>query len=188
MRIEPTSIDGCYVITPRVLKDERGSFVKTFSRDVFNDYGLVTEFAEEFYSLSHKGVLRGMHFQLPPHDHYKIAYCLSGKVLDAIVDLREGASTYGKAETIELDSDEGKVLYMVPGIAHGFYTLTDEVIMQYKVTSAYSSAHDVGIRWDSAGIPWPDSSPIISKRDQSFPSLSDFKTPFVYNRQSEKGI
>ncbi len=102
MRVEQTSIPGCYQLFPLVNKDNRGSFVKSFHKDVFAKHGLVTEFAEEYYSISHKGVLRGMHFQTPPHEHFKVLYCLAGKVLDAIVDLRVGSPAYQKSETIEL--------------------------------------------------------------------------------------
>jgi dTDP-4-dehydrorhamnose 3,5-epimerase len=180
MRVEQTFIPGCYQLFPLVNKDNRGSFVKNFHKGVFAKHGLITEFAEEFYSVSHKGVLRGMHFQTPPHEHFKVVYCLAGKVLDAIVDLRVGSPAYQKSETFELSAGLGNMLYIAPGVAHGFYALTDEVIMQYKVTTVYTPEHDGGIRWDSAGIPWPDSVPIISDRDCDFPSLANFDSPFHF--------
>lgn len=180
MRIERTGIPGCYQLFPLVSKDNRGSFVKTFRRDVFESHGLITEFAEEYYSISRKGVLRGMHFQTPPHDHFKVVYCLAGKVLDAIVDLRVGSPTYLQSETLELNAELGNMLYIAPGMAHGFYTLTDEAIMQYKVTTVYAPEHDGGIRWDSTGIEWPDAAPILSVRDCGFPALDDFKSPFLF--------
>ena len=180
MRVEHTAIPGCYQLFPPVHKDNRGSFVKTFRKDVFASHGLVTEFAEEYYSISRKGVLRGMHFQTPPHDHFKLVYCLTGRVLDAIVDLRVGSPTYRQSETIELSAELGNMLYIAPGMAHGFYALTDEVVMQYKVTTVYAPEHDGGIRWDSAGIAWPGSDPILSVRDCSFPSLAEFQSPFRY--------
>lgn len=180
MRIEQTSISGCYQLFPLVNNDNRGSFVKTFHKDVFAKHGLITEFAEEYYSVSYKGVLRGLHFQTPPHAHFKLVYCLAGKVQDAIVDLRVGSPTYKKSATFELSSGLGNILYIAPGIAHGFYALTDEVIMQYKVTTVYAPEHDNGIRWDSAGISWPSSTPIISDRDSRFSSLVDFHSPFRF--------
>jgi dTDP-4-dehydrorhamnose 3,5-epimerase len=180
MRVEQTSIPGCYQLFPQVREDNRGCFVKIFHKEVFATHGLVTEFAEEYYSVSHKGVLRGMHFQTPPHDHFKLVYCLAGKVLDVIVDLRVGSPTFGKHPNFELDAGLGNMLYIAPGIAHGFYALTDNAIMQYKVTTVYAPEHDGGIRWDSAGIDWPNSAPIVSDRDRGFPALAEFKSPFRF--------
>lgn len=181
MRVEQTFILGCYQIFPEVKKDNRGNFVKTFHKGIFEKYGLVTEFAEEYYSVSHKGVLRGMHFQTPPHEHFKLVYCLAGTVLDAIVDLREGSPTYKKFATFELSAEQGNLLYIAPGIAHGFYALTDDAIMQYKVSTVYAPEHDGGIRWNSTGVDWPNSAPIISDRDCTFPSIADFQSPFRFN-------
>lgn len=180
MRVEQTAIPGCYQLFPLVNTDNRGRFVKTFHKDVFAKHGLVTEFAEEYYSISHRGVLRGMHFQTPPHDHFKLVYCLKGRVLDAIIDLRVGSPTYQQFESFELSAEQGNMLYIAPGIAHGFYTLTDEAIMQYKVTTVYTPQHDEGIRWDSAGIAWPDAAPILSARDCGFPALAEFQSPFRF--------
>jgi dTDP-4-dehydrorhamnose 3,5-epimerase len=178
MRVDQIAIQGCFQIFPNIRKDSRGKFVKTFHKDEFEKYGLVTEFSEEYYSVSHKGTLRGMHFQTPPHDHFKIVYCLAGTVMDAILDLRVGSPTYQQSATFELSAKLGNMLYIAPGVAHGFYALTDEVIMLYKVTSLYAPDFDRGIRWDSAGISWPTLAPIISERDSSFPALNDFDSPF----------
>jgi len=180
MRVEKTIIPGCYQLFPQIRTDARGRFVKTFQKDVFAEHGLITEFAEEYYSVSHKGVLRGLHFQTPPHEHYKLVYCLDGRVLDAIVDLRAGSPTYKQAATIELSAESGNMLYIAPGVAHGFYALSDDVVMQYKVTSMYAANNDAGIRWDSAGINWPASVPLVSERDANFPRLAEFESPFVY--------
>jgi len=179
MRVEETAIPGCYQIFPQVRKDARGAFVKTFHKEVFAEHGLVTEFAEEYYSISRKGVLRGMHFQTPPHDHFKLVYCLAGEVLDGIVDLRVGSPTYKQSATFELSSDLGNMLYIASGIAHGFYSLTDHTIMQYKVTTEYAPEHEGGIKWNSSGINWPDTSPIISDRDQVLPALDEFDSSLV---------
>lgn len=180
MRVEEMNIPGCYQLFPQVRTDARGRFLKTFHKDVYAEHGLVTGFAEEYYSVSHKGVLRGMHFQTPPHAHFKLVYCLSGSVLDAIVDLRAGSPTYRQATTIELSVEAGNMLYIPPGMAHGFYALTDDAVMQYKVTTVYAPHNDAGIRWDSAGIDWPDTQPLVSERDAGFPRLEDYDSPFVY--------
>ena len=180
MRIDQTPIPGCYQIFPDIKKDARGTFVKTVHKEIFLEHGLVIEFAEEYYSISHKGVLRGMHFQTPPHDHFKLVYCLAGKVFDAIIDLRAGSPTYNQSATFELSAETGNLLYIAPGIAHGFYALTDNSIMQYKVTTVYAPQHDGGIKWDTTDVNWPDDVPIISPRDDAFPSLNDFETPFKF--------
>lgn len=182
MRVEETPIPGCYQIVPQVRRDGRGSFVKTFHKGVFQNHGLVTEFAEEYYSVSHKGVLRGMHFQTPPHEHFKIVYCLAGSVLDVIVDLRVGSPQYGNVATFDLSAEQGNMVYIAPGVAHGFYALTNNAIMQYKVTTVYAPEHDGGIRWDSIELAWPDSAPTISDRDRGFPALADFDSPFRFRR------
>lgn len=180
MKIIPTSIDGCYEILPRIMEDTRGRFVKTYHRDLFTANGLATNFVEQYYSVSRKGVLRGLHFQVPPHDHAKLVYCLTGRVLDAIVDLRVGSATFGKFELVELEAKKANMLYIAAGMAHGFYALEDNTIMQYHVTSVYAPQFDAGIRWDSAGIQWPDMVPILSERDAKFVPLADFASPFTF--------
>lgn len=185
MKIVPTSIDGCFEIFPRVMEDARGRFVKTYHRDLFAGHGLATNFAEQYYSVSHKGVLRGLHFQIPPHDHAKLVYCLTGKVLDAIVDLRVGSPTFGKFELLELGAAKTNMIYIAPGMAHGFYALEDNTIMQYHVTSVYAPSFDAGIRWNSAGIPWPDAAPVLSDRDAKLAPLADFVSPFVFESASK---
>lgn len=180
MRIERTAMSGCFQIFPDLRKDARGHFVKTFHEEVFSEHGLVTEFAEEYYSVSHKGVLRGLHFQTPPHHHIKLIYCLAGTVMDAIVDLRVGSPTFKQSLCVELSAATGNMLYIAAGFAHGFYALVDDTIMQYKVTSAYAPENDAGIRWDTAGVNWPDPAPLIAARDAGFPSLNEFESPFRF--------
>ena len=169
---------GCLKILPIVREDRRGVFVKTFHVDAFRELGLPTVFAEAYFSVSHRNVLRGLHFQTPPMDHEKIVYCTEGEVLDAVVDLRRSSPTYGQHIVIPLRASEGTMLYIPRGMAHGFLTLSDEAVMMYKVTSVYAPACDAGIRWDTAGIDWGVSSPLLSERDQGFVSLADFSSPF----------
>jgi dTDP-4-dehydrorhamnose 3,5-epimerase len=182
MRIEAGSIAGCFEILPEISNDRRGRFVKTFHRDLFEKHGLRTDFAEEYYSVSNKGVIRGLHFQTPPHEHAKLVYCVTGRVFDAIVDLRVGSPTFGQFATFELSAEKGNLIYIPHGMAHGFYALTENVTMMYKVTSVYSPQHDGGIRWNSVGIPWPASSPVLSDRDMRFFDLSEFKSPFNFDQ------
>lgn len=174
-----TPLMGCLEIRPRVSEDTRGRFVKTFHQPAFQEFGLDVQWAEEYYSVSHRGVLRGLHFQLPPHDHEKLVYCVFGEVLDAAVDLRLGSPTYGQHVTFRLDAQQATMIYLPRGLAHGFFTLSEKAILMYKVSSVYSPQHDAGIRWDTAGIQWPVDTPVLSDRDQNFPALKNFSSPFT---------
>lgn len=179
MELINTPISGCYKIKFDVLKDNRGEFVKTFHQPDFESLSLRTDWKEEYYSLSHKNVLRGMHFQTPPADHVKYVCCVTGEVLDVVVDLRKGSPTYGQCYSTVLSPQRGEGLYLPPGIAHGFLSLTDESVMHYKVTSVYSPENDAGVLWSSLSFKWPTNTPIVSERDQNFPIITDFDTPFL---------
>ncbi len=175
-----TPIHGCWELRYRRFEDDRGCFVKTFHRDAFAAAGLETDFAEEYYSVSRRGVLRGLHFQTPPMDHAKLVYATAGAVLDVVLDLRVGSPTYGHHHMLELSAAASNALYVPKGLGHGFYVREGEAVLVYKVTSIHSSEHDQGIRWDSAGIPWPDRAPILSERDRGLPGLLEFNSPFRY--------
>lgn len=178
MEFLPTILEGCYEVQPRVFADDRGTFVKTFHEEMFAKKGLANVFKEQFYSVSRKGVLRGMHFQTPPMDHAKLVTCLRGEVMDVVVDLRKGSSTFRNHAVFYLSSVKGNMVYIPTGMAHGFYTLSDDAILLYNTTTMHSPTNDAGIRWDSAGIAWPVTTPILSPRDAAFPALSDFLSPF----------
>ena len=178
--LRPSKLVGCYELQPKVFEDARGRFVKVFHEQAFAAQGLETGFAEEYYSVSHKNVLRGMHFQLPPMDHVKMVYCVEGEVLDAVVDLRVGSPTYGCFDLFELSAAKANSLYIPKGLAHGFCVRSALAIMVYKVSTVYSPAHDAGVLWDSMEIPWPISEPVMSARDATFPRLNEFVSPFSY--------
>ena len=178
MEIVELDIGGCFLIKPRILNDDRGYFVKTMNKEVFDKYGLDSNFTEEYYSLSKKNVLRGLHFQKPPADHTKLVYCIEGEVLDAFVDLRKESPTFMNHQTLLLDSETKYVLYLSPGIAHGFYTLSDEAVMVYKTSTCYDPERDDGVLWNSCGIDWGVKKPIVSLRDELFQKLDDYRTPF----------
>ena len=182
MKLIETKLSGCYLIQPKVFQDERGSFVKTFHQEIFSEYKLETNFVEEYYSISNQNVLRGLHFQLPPHDHTKLVYCLFGQVIDVVVDLRVGSPTYGKYETFELNQENAYAAYISPGFAHGFCVISEIAIMVYNLSTVYAPNHDTGIRWDSVGISWPITNPIVSGRDREFLEFSKFESPFVYQK------
>lgn len=173
-----TKLKGCFKLSPTIHNDIRGSFIKTFHEDIFQKYELPLVYKEEYYSISHKGVLRGLHFQVPPADQEKIVYCPFGEVIDVVVDLRKNSHTYGQYEIFRLTPENGNMLYIPKGMAHGFYVLSDLAVMMYKATSKYLAAYDSGILWNSVKIPWPDINPIMSNRDRSFLKFSEFTSPF----------
>ena len=181
MNVQETEIPGCFEIIPNILKDGRGCFIKTFHQQLFEQHGLETDWREEYYSTSRKGVLRGLHFQLPPHDHEKLVYCTSGAVIDVVIDLRTGSPMYGRHALFQLDATAARIIYIPKGCAHGFYVVSDTAIMMYKVSSIYAPESDAGILWNSLDIPWPDHAPVLSVRDAGFPSFDDFESPFKWS-------
>lgn len=178
MKKNETTISGCFELQPNVFKDDRGRLVKTFHEDSFLSLGLETNFTEEYYSVSKSQVLRGLHFQLPPHDHVKCVTCLSGKIFDVVVDLRKDSPTYKQYFSIELDAEKGNMLYVPKGLAHGFYILSDEAIFLNRTTTVYNPESDAGIKWNSCGIKWPNMSPVLSEKDEQMMGLDEFKSPF----------
>jgi len=180
LTIEPTAIKGCFRIKPKIFRDNRGSFIKVFQRTMFSEIDLPCNFVEQFYTTSKKNVLRGMHFQVPPHEHYKLVYPVVGQVFDVVIDLRKGSPTYGKHDQMVLDSAKAEMLYIPIGLAHGFYTVTDNATLVYLLSSEYSSQNDLGIRWNSLNISWPSSNPVLSERDQKHPSFNEFNSPFSF--------
>lgn len=178
MIFKPSSLNGALVLDLPAFSDDRGVFVKTFHDTLFRDAGIEFILRESYFSHSVKDVIRGMHFQLPPHQHSKIVFCPQGAILDVIVDLRKGSPTYGKYDSQILSAANHKAFYIPEGFAHGFKSLTDDAITYYLVSSVYSREHDTGIRYDSFGMEWDVVSPIISSRDQSFLPLNEFDSPF----------
>ncbi len=180
MEISELEIPGCKVIKPRRLCDNRGEFIKIVHGVTFAGSGLEFGFREQYYSVSRREVVRGMHFQIPPHEHDKLVYCMNGAALDVVVDLRRGSPGFRKVQAVRLEANELCGVYVPRGCAHGFLSLTDDCIMLYCVTTEYAPEHDRGIRWDSFEFSWPCKHPIVSPRDSSLPSLNDFVTPFGY--------
>jgi len=178
--LKKTKIPGCFEIQPKIIDDARGRFVKIFHKDGFAKLNLESTFAEEYYSHSRQGVIRGMHFQIPPSDHVKVVYCIHGEVQDVVLDLRRGSPTYGEAIEIRLSESEGNGIYIPKGMAHGFCATSPIATLIYKVTSIYDSNKDRGVLWNSFGFEWQTKYPVISKRDSEFTTLEDFQSPFEY--------
>lgn len=180
MRRVETGIAGCFEVELTPFNDERGTFDKTFNSESFASMGRRTDWAEQNFSLSLPGVVRGLHFQLPPHDHARLAFCISGTVLDAAVDLRQGSPTYGEHVRVELSEDRANILYLPSGLAHGFCTYGKSETLVYNVTEGFQAGSDSGIRWDSAGIQWPNSNPKLSTHDRDLRALAEFENPLFY--------
>jgi len=171
-------LPGAVLVSLNRFEDARGGFVKTFARGAFEAAGVDFDFREEFYSFSRKDVVRGMHFQLPPHDHVKLVYCPAGAVLDVLVDLRRGPGQ-GRVASVVLSGDDPAVLVIPRGVGHGFKALRDDSLMVYKTSTEHAPSHDAGVRWDSIGFDWGVEAPIVSARDAAHPSLADFASPFA---------
>lgn len=178
MKCDPVGIEGCYKLELTCAADERGSFIKLFHSGSFAELGLRCDFREEYCSWSHKDVIRGMHFQVPPMDHAKVVYCLSGSVLDVVLDLRNGSLTYGQYRAFQLTGERPVGIYIPSGVAHGFMSTSASSLMMYKVTSVHSPQHDAGVAFDSFGFEWPVAKPIVSARDQRHPRMAEFGSPF----------
>lgn len=191
-------LPGVKILRPFVFEDARGNFVKPFHEDQFAAHGIALTVREEFFSTSAAGVLRGMHFQLPPHAHQKLVYCITGRVLDVLLDLRRDSPTYGQSTGFELSAANRHLVHIPVGFAHGFLALEDNSCLVYKTDAVHAPSHDAGIRWDSFGFQWPLSAvaqpasrnqalgarnqeppiPTISPRDLTHPVVADFASPF----------
>lgn len=179
MKVTTQPFPGAYLIEPDQYADARGRFVKTFHESLWRELGIPPiHFAEEFWTVSAKNVLRGMHFQIPPCDHQKIVACLSGRVLDVLLDLRKERATFRQTWACELSQENAQILIIPKGVAHGFLSLSDNSLVHYKTTTVHSPEHDKGIKWNSFGFDWPHESPMISSRDRAFPAFDEFNSPF----------
>lgn len=163
-----TGIAGLVLLTPFSHADERGSFVKPFHAEEFEKNGLRTDFRESFYSTSKKGVIRGMHFQKPPHEHLKLVFVTAGQVTDVVLDLRKNSPTYGQALSFELSAENKLQLYIPVGCAHGFCVRSEEATVIYFTTKEHHAASDSGILYNSFGFNWGVENPVLSERDLSF--------------------
>lgn len=180
MELIEEPLPGVKILRPFVFEDERGNFVKPFHEDQLKEHGISMNIREEFFSTSGPNVLRGMHFQLPPHAHSKLVYCISGKVVDVLLDLRSDLPSYGNSVAFELSQTNRYCVYIPVGIAHGFISKESHSCLVYKTDIVHCPEADAGIAWDSFGHHWnlDSAEPIVSERDQNHPTFENFSNPF----------
>jgi dTDP-4-dehydrorhamnose 3,5-epimerase len=174
MIIEKTIFDEVLIINNFNMNDVRGQFVKTFNKNEMKSKGIDFEIRESYYSISNENVIRGMHFQLPPHDHEKLVFAPKGSILDVIIDLRKQSKTYKEYFSIELSESNKRSIFIPKGFAHGFKSLENDTITVYNVSTEYQSNFDTGIKFNSFGFNWGSNNHTISTRDEEFESLESF--------------
>jgi len=175
MKITPTKIKDLLILEPSVFGDDRGYFMEAFKKEWFNEHFPHIEFIQDNESQSQRGVLRGLHFQIPPYAQTKLVRVIQGEVLDVAVDLRKDSPTYGQYETLILSAENKKQFLIPRGFAHGFVVLSDHAIFSYKVDNSYSSEHEGGIIWNDPDlqIDW-----LISKEEVQLSGKDKMLDPF----------
>jgi len=169
-----TELKGVYIIEPERIKDERGFFARTWCKREFEAHGLNPNLVQCSISFNKKkGTLRGMHYQIAPYEETKLVRCTMGAIYDVIVDLIPESKTFKQWISIELTSENRKMLYIPEGLAHGFLTLTDNTEVFYQMSESYMPEYAKGVRWDDPafGIHWPIDILVISKKDRQFPDF-----------------
>ena len=178
MKFTPLAIPDVFLIEPKVFGDARGFFLESFRQDLFNQAtGTNYEFIQDNHSRSSKGVLRGLHYQLPPHAQGKLVRVISGAVFDVAVDIRRSSPSFGQWVGAELSAENHRQLWIPPGFAHGFVVLSDTADFVYKTTAYYAPESDRGLLWNDPdiAIAWPDLGqlPLISAKDAASKSFRE---------------
>ena len=181
MKFISTPLEGVLVIEQVVFSDARGSFCETYSAEPFHANGVADIFVQDNHSISAKGVLRGLHYQIEPKAQAKLVRVVQGEAFDVVVDIRPGSKTFGRFVAEVLSAANRKMLYVPKGFAHGFLALTDGTELLYKVSDYYSPSHERGILWNdpAVGIPWPKlvGGALLSDKDKKYPLLSQAIKP-----------
>lgn len=180
MNISATSIKDLLIIKPSVFEDNRGYFFESYNENEFNKFGINTKFVQDNQSFSHKGVLRGLHFQAPPFAQAKLVRVLKGAVLDVALDIRKNSLTFGKYFSIELNEQNKTMLYIPEGFAHGFVTLDNDTLFSYKCSNYYNKESERCLLWNdnTLSINWSIKNPIISSKDELGMAFSELISPF----------
>lgn len=188
MELIKTKLEGAYIIVPKVFGDNRGWFCESYNKKALMEIGIDTEFVQDNRSFSKKkGTLRGLHCQKEPAAQIKLVSCVQGAINDVIVDIRHDSPTYLQHIVVELSADNNKMLYVPEGFLHGFVSLTDDVVLNYKVSKYYSPNDDRSIRFDDPvfGIYWGDDEHTLSQKDITAPLLSQSDVYFEYKKAGE---
>ncbi len=180
MEIIKTKIEGVILFKPRVFDDPRGYFFESYRTELFSELGIGVDFVQENESKSMKGVLRGLHFQNPPYAQGKLVRVVTGAALDVAVDIRKGSPTYGQHLDVELNDMNKFMLWIPEGFAHGFLTLADDTIFQYKCTNYYNRDSEGSIHWNDPDldINWQHADPVVSDKDNCAPPFRNLKSKF----------
>jgi dTDP-4-dehydrorhamnose 3,5-epimerase len=179
MKFSPTKLPGVWIVDLERREDERGFFARSWCRREFEDHGLNPNLVQCSVSFNQKkGTLRGMHYQIAPHEEAKLVRCTRGAIYDVAVDLRPASPAFGNWTAVELTADNGRALYIPEGCAHGFQTLADNTEAFYQMSEFYHPESARGIRWNdpALAIPWPVTNPTLSERDVAFPCFDQFKS------------
>ena len=182
-------LPGVVLVTPAFFADSRGRFAETYRRSAFLEGGIDVSFVQDNLVDSGPGVLRGLHYQKNPVAQAKLVRVSSGSIFDVAVDLRPGSPTYAQWEAYTLSAENGLMLFIPAGCAHGYAVLTEAATVAYKVTAEYSPGHDRGIRWDDPeiGVEWPFADPVLSPKDVDLPLLADADNNFVWEEVKQVG-
>ena len=181
MKIETTDIEGILILTPPVFGDERGYFFESFNQKKFEEAaGIKVNLVQDNQSKSQKGVLRGLHFQNPPFAQGKLVRVLAGSVLDVGIDIRKNSPTYGQQFTIKLDAITNQMVWLPPGIAHGFVALEDDTVFFYKCSNYYNKESEGCILWNdpTLAVNWEIENPILSEKDNAGELFKTFNSNF----------
>lgn len=174
MIFEPTRVADAFVVRPERHADERGYFARTWCADELAAHGLVATLAQSSVSWNRRrGTLRGMHWQAAPHTEAKLVTCVRGAIWDVVADVRSGSPTFRRWFGIRLDAENLDMLYVPPGVAHGFLTLCDDTLVHYQISERHDPDHARGVRWDDPdlAIAWPEAPVVVSTRDRALPLL-----------------
>ena len=184
MPFQTTDISGLIIVDPTIFKDNRGYFFESYNENLFIQNGIDTRFVQDNQSFSVYGVVRGLHYQLPPHAQAKLVRVVDGAILDVAVDIRKGSPTYGQSYSLELSGENKLQLYIPKGFAHGFSVLSETAEVIYKCDTFYNKESDAGISYNdpSLNIDWkiPVDKMIVSTKDQDLPTFANCKNSFVF--------
>ncbi len=176
MQFKNYKIEGLIECIPTKFEDERGHFYESYNQKLFSANGIPYNFLQDNYSWSKKGVIRGLHFQYEPFAQGKLVRCMTGKVMDVVVDIRRDSPTFGQHEKVILDASIGNMIFIPPGTAHGYITLEDTIFIN-KCTQYWNKASESGILYNDPdlNIDWGIADPIVSAKDKVLPTFKELK-------------